>query len=85
MGVYGLPENFFWTTAEVFSIKKYSPQRHGVRSAEHLLINNSLLGALSASALKIVADPSFGGSAVSYLEVQIVLADHVVYAARSDS
>jgi hypothetical protein len=28
----GLPENFFWTTAEVFSMKNYSPQRPARRS-----------------------------------------------------
>ena len=39
--------------------------RNSQRS-EYFLIKNSLLPALSASALKTVADPSFGGSAVRY-------------------
>ncbi len=48
--------------------KPYSPQRREVvQRSEYFLIKNSLLGVLSASALKIVADPSFGGSAVSPL------------------
>jgi hypothetical protein len=34
------------------------------QSSEYFLIKNSLLRALRASALKTVADPSFGGSAV---------------------
>ena len=44
---------------EVFTTEAPSSQR-----SENFLIKNSLLRALSASALKIVADPSFGGSAV---------------------
>ena len=45
--------------------KEYSPQRHRVRRVRSIfLIKNSLLRALRASALKVVADPSFGGSAV---------------------
>ena len=48
-----------------FCVKKYSPQRHRVRRDRRIfLIKNSLLRVLRASALKTVADPSFGGSAV---------------------
>jgi len=36
------------------------------QSTQRLLILNSPLRVLSASALKIAADPSFGGSAVNY-------------------
>jgi hypothetical protein len=47
------------------SVEQYSPQRHGVRRDRRtFLIKNSLLSVLRASALKTVADPSFGGSAV---------------------
>ena len=48
-----------------FTVKEYLRQRH-TESAEIgvFFIKNSLLRALRASALKPVADPSFGGSAV---------------------
>jgi hypothetical protein len=36
--------------------------------SEYFLIKNSLLCVLNPSALKIVADPSSGGSAVSFLQ-----------------
>jgi hypothetical protein len=35
------------------------------QSTQRLLILDSHLGVLSVSALKVVADPSFGGSAVN--------------------
>jgi hypothetical protein len=44
---------------EVFTAEAPSSQR-----SENSLIKNSLLSVLRASALKTVADPSFGGSAV---------------------
>ena len=47
------------------AVRKYSPQRRRVRRDQRVfLIKNSLLCVLRASALKTVADPSFGGSAV---------------------
>jgi hypothetical protein len=42
----------------------FTTEAQSSQSSEYFLINNSLLCALRASALKIVADPSFGGSAV---------------------
>ena len=48
----------------VFCEEGFTTEAPSSQRSEDFLIKTSLLGVLSVSALKIVADPSFGGSAV---------------------